>query len=195
MTVYQKIRFYMKKSSVGIALFILFTAFTIQKGKYITNHGKVSFFSSTLLENIEGVNSKVSSILDTETGGIVFSMHIKDFVFDKSLMQEHFNENYMESEKYPKSIFKGTIVNLSEIQFDKNGTYSASIEGDLTIHNVTRAVKTTGTLEVKEGIILAKAKFPVQLKDYQITIPTVVFQKIAESVDVTVNIAYEPYNK
>ncbi len=186
----------MKKNSFLLLLAILlFTGFSIQKGKYSTTSGKISFYSSAPLENIEGLNSKVSSILDTESGGIVFSMMIKDFVFDKSLMQEHFNENYMESEKYPKSTFKGKIANFSEVNFDQNGKYNVTIEGDLLIHNVTKSVKATGTLEIKDGKIFAKAKFPVKLNDYKVEIPKLVFQNIAETVDVTVDLIYIPYQK
>lgn len=188
----------MKKNSFILALTILFfTGFTVtvQQGKYITNNGKISFYSSAPLEDIQAINSKVTSILDTETGGIVFSLAIKDFVFDKSLMQEHFNENYMESDKYPKSTFKGKITNLSAVKFDQNGKYNVTIEGDLFIHNVTQPVKATGTMEVKNGKILANAKFPVKLKDYNVEIPKIVFQNIAETVDVTVELSYEPYTK
>jgi hypothetical protein len=186
----------MKKNSILFLLlsFTLF-GFSIQKGKYITNTGKASFYSSAPIENIEALNSKVTSILDTDNGDIVFSMLIKDFVFEKSLMQEHFNENYMDSDKYPKSTFKGKITNLAEIKFEQNGKYNATIEGELFIHNVTKTVKITGTMEVKEGKIFAKAKFPVRVKEYNVDIPKLVFQNIAEVVEVTVEMVYQPYNK
>ncbi len=174
--------------------FVLF-GFSIQKGKYHTSTGKISFFSTTPVEDIDAVNNKVTSFINTDDGGIVFSMSITDFVFKKSLMQTHFNENYMESEKYPKSLFKGKITNLPAVKFETNGTYNATIEGELTIHNVTKPVKVTGTIEVKDKKIIAKAKFPVKLADYNIEIPKVVFQKIAETIEVTVDMAYDPYNK
>ena len=110
-------------------------------------------------------------------------------------MQEHFNENYMESEKFPKSTFKGKISNASEVNFAVDGKYNTIIDGELTIHNVTKAVKATGSIEVKGGKILALAKFPIKLEDYKIEIPKVVFQKIAETVQVTVDITYDPYTK
>ncbi len=172
-----------------------FLSFSIQKGKYFTSSGKASFYSSAPIENIEALNSKVTSLLDTDNGDIVFSMLIKDFVFEKSLMQEHFNENYMESEKYPKATFKGKIVNLADVKFEQDGKYNATIQGDLTIHNVTKTVKVNGTLEVKEGKIFAKAKFPVRVKDHNIDIPKLVFQNIAEVVEVTVDMVYQPYAK
>jgi polyisoprenoid-binding protein YceI len=174
---------------------LLFSGFSIQKGKYMTNTGKISFYSSAPIENIEARNNKVTSILDTDNGSIVFSLNIKDFTFEKSLMQEHFNENYMESDKYPKSTFNGKITNLAEVNFNQDGKYNATIEGALTIHNVTKQVKATGTMEVKGGKIMANAKFPVRLADYSIEIPTIVFKNIAEVVDVTVDMAYTPYNK
>src|SRR4051812_12446337 len=123
----------MKKSNFIIVLLLSlsFFGFSIQKGKYFTNSGKASFYSSAPLENIEALNSKVSSILDTDNGDIVFSMLIKDFVFEKSLMQEHFNENYLESEKYPKSTFKGRIVDLADVKFDQEGKYNVMIQGDM----------------------------------------------------------------
>lgn len=184
------------KQTLGIVTLLFFlTGFSVQKGKFIASNGKVSFYSSAPLENIEALNSKVSSILDTDNGEIVFSMYIKDFVFDKSLMQEHFNENYMESEKYPKSTFKGKIVNLSDVNFSQEGLYNALIEGDLLIHNVTRHIKVNGTIDVKAGKIQAKAKFPVKVNDYKVDIPKLVFQNIAETVDVTVDITYQPYAK
>jgi hypothetical protein len=185
----------MKKNSLLLIAVLLLSAFTIHKGKYATNTGKISFYSSAPLENIEAVNSKVSSILDSDNGDIVFSMAIKDFIFPKSLMQEHFNENYMESDKYPKSTFKGKIVNLADVKFEQDGKYNATIDGDLSIHNVTKKIRVSGIIEVKEGKIFAHAKFPVKVKDYNIEIPKIVFQNIAETVDVTVDMIYEPYNK
>ena len=122
-------------------------------------------------------------------------MVITDFTFPKSLMQTHFNENYMESDKYPKSTFKGKISNSSEVKFEVNGKYNAIIEGELTIHNVTKTIKVNGTIEVKDGKIFAKATFPVKLVDYKIEIPKIVFQKIAETVQVTVDLSYDPYTK
>jgi polyisoprenoid-binding protein YceI len=186
----------MKKNILAILLLSLtFFEFSIHKGKYFTNTGKVSFFSTTPFENIAALNSKVTSFLDTDEGSVVFSILIKDFVFDKSLMQEHFNENYMESDKYPRSTFKGKVVNLTEVKFNENGKYNTIIQGEFTIHNVTRMIKVNGTMEVKDGKIFAKAKFPVRIEDYKIKVPKVVFQNIAEIVEVTVDMIYDPYNK
>ena len=105
-------------------------------------------------------------------------------------MQEHFNENYMESDKLPKSSFKGKITNPGKIDFKKDGIYPAEVDGDLTIHGVTKTISSTGTIEIKAGIITAKAKFTVSPKDYNIKIPALVEKSIATSIDVSVDIEY-----
>src|SRR4030042_5500221 len=102
-------------------------------------------------------------------------------------MQEHFNENYMESDKFPKSSFKGKINNPAKIDFTKDGIYPAEVTGDLTIHGVTKTVTATGTIEIKAAIITAKTEFTVSPKDYNIEIPALVENNIAKSIDVTVD--------
>jgi polyisoprenoid-binding protein YceI len=106
-------------------------------------------------------------------------------------MQEHFNENYVESDKFPNATFKGKVTNLTEINFTKNGKYKAMVEGDLTIHGVTKKVKQTGTFEIKDGKILTNAKFSIAIKDYNIKIPNTVLKNIAENVDITVNVSLD----
>lgn len=170
-------------------------SFTITGNKLFTNKGHVSFYSSTPIEDIEANNDKVSSVLNPETGEMAFSMKIKDFIFDKKLMQDHFNENYLESDKYPNSTFKGKITNLDEIKFLKDGSYTTNVEGDLTIHNVTKSVKTIGTIEVKKDKVNAKSKFKIKLVDYNIEVPKIVFQKIAEEIEISVDLNYDSLNK
>ena len=162
--------------------------------KYMTRNGYIGFFSKTTMEDIKADNNQAASVLDTSTGGIVFQVLIKSFHFDKALMEEHFNENYLESEKFPKSTFNGKVVNLSEIDFSKNGTYNVTVEGDLTIHGVTNKISVSGTLEVKSGVITANSRFDLVLEDYKIQIPGIVRNNIAKSVEVTVSIKYEPVN-
>lgn len=159
---------------------------------FITRNGQISFYAKTPLENIEAVNNEVSSIINTQTGELVFAVLIKGFHFQRALMEEHFNENYMESSKYPKSTFKGKITNLSAVNFTKDGTYNVTVEGDLTIHNVTRKVSAPGLIVVKGGKIEATSKFKVKEKDYDIQVPTIVADKIAEAFDVSVNCKYAP---
>ncbi len=160
--------------------------------KYMTKNGYIGFYSHTPLEEIKADNNQVASALDISTGEMVFQALIKSFHFDRALMEEHFNENYMESDKIPKSVFKGKITNLSDVDFSKPGTYNVTVEGDLTIHDVTNKINTKGTIEVVNGGINANSKFNVVPEDYKITIPGVVRDKIDKTLEVTVAMKYTP---
>jgi polyisoprenoid-binding protein YceI len=162
----------------------------VQAQKYISKNGHIWFYSHTPMEDIEGHNRQAVSILDASTGDIVFNLLIKSFEFKVALMQEHFNENYMESDKIPKASFKGKITNLDKINFKKDGSYPAEVTGDLTIHGVTKPVTTKGTLVVQNGSITAKAKFVVTAHDYDIAIPSVVENKIAKEIEINVDVTY-----
>ena len=160
--------------------------------KYLSRAGHIWFYSKTPVETVEAHNNQVASFLDVSKGTIAFEVLNKSFKFERALMEEHFNENYMESEKFPKATFKGQITNLKDINFGKNGTYDATIEGDLTIHGVTKHITEKGTLEVVQGKVIAKSKFGVKPEDYKIEIPSVVKEKIANPLDVSIDITYEP---
>lgn len=160
--------------------------------KYITKNGFISFYSHTPLEEIKAENNQVVSALDVSTGELVFQALIKSFHFERALMEEHFNENYMESDKIPKSSFKGKITNLSAVDFTKPGTYNVTVDGDLTIHDVTNKVSVKGTVEVVSGGVNANSKFSVVPEDYKITIPGVVRNKIDKTLEVTVAMKYTP---
>jgi hypothetical protein len=177
----------------GVLIFLgLALVQQISAQKYMSKTGHIWFFSHTPVEDIEAHNHQVASILDITTGDLAFSMLIKGFEFKKALMQEHFNENYMESDKIPKASFKGKITNLSAVNFKKDGTYSVEVGGDLTIHGVTKPVTTKGTIEVKDGKITAKAKFITTPKDFDIKIPSVVEKSIAHEIEVNVDTSYNP---
>jgi polyisoprenoid-binding protein YceI len=122
----------------------------------------------------------------------VLQVLIKSFHFEKALMEEHFNENYMESEKYPKSTFKGKITNLSSVDFSKPGKFEVTVEGDLNIHDVTNKVSVGGTIEVIPGGINANSKFNIVPEDYKINIPGVVRDNISKTLEVTVTMKYTP---
>lgn len=162
---------------------------------YLTRNGKITFFSQAPLENIEAINNDVTSILDTKKGEFAFVVLIKSFRFKKALMQEHFNENYMESKTFPKAIFKGNITDLSKIDFAKDGSYPVTVTGDLTIHGVTKKIEVPGTISIVQGKIAGASKFPVTVKDYNIKIPSIVVNKIAETVEVSVNCKYDEFKK
>ncbi len=169
----------MKKIILTASLFIA-AATSVFAQKYLTRTGKISFNASApgSPENIEAVNNEVANIVDVKSGEIVFQLPVKSFKFERALMQEHFNENYMESDKYPKSEFRGNITNAAEVNFAKDGTYEAKVSGKLTIHGVTNAVSVPGTITVKGGTLAVKAKFRVKLADYKISIPRVVEDKV-----------------
>lgn len=172
--------------------FLLTIALAVNAQKFMTKNGYIGFFSHTPMEDIKGDNNQVVGALDIVTGEMVFQALIRSFHFDRALMEEHFNENYMESDKFPKSVFKGKITNLSSVDFSKNGIYNVTIEGDLTIHNVTNKISTKGTLEVISGGINANSKFNLVPEDYKISIPGVVRDKINKNLEVTVRMKYTP---
>ena len=180
----------MKRLIVIFTLSFLF--YGLKADKYMTKNGYIGFYSHTPMEDIKGDNNQVAGVIDISTGDIVFQTLIKSFHFDRALMEEHFNENYMESDKIPKSSFKGKITNLPSVNFSKNGMYDVNIEGDLTIHDVTNKISTKGTIEVVAGGINASSKFNIVPEDYKISIPGVVREKISKDLEVTVSMKYTP---
>ncbi len=184
----------MKSKLILVTIILGITQFTNAQ-KLISKNGHIWFYSYTPVEDIEAHNRQVVSILDPATGIIQFSLLIKSFEFQKKLMQEHFNENYMESDKFPKSSFKGNIDNLSEINFSKDGDYVAQISGKLTIHGVTKEIQTSGTLNITSGKTSAKAKFIVSPEDYDIAIPDLARDNIAKEIEVNVDVTYTMLTK
>ncbi len=156
---------------------------------YQTKAGKVSFYSSAPLENIEAVNNQVDARFATN-GQMTFMLAVKGFHFENATMQEHFNENYMESTKYPKASFLGTITNINSIHFDKDGTYEATVNGDMEIHGVKQKVSAIGTININGGKASIKCKFKIKLADYNIK-GALIGEKIAKEVEVTVECKYE----
>jgi hypothetical protein len=172
------------------SLLILSSAATGQK-VYSTKSGKVTFQSIAPLEDIEATNSEVESKLSSKDGQIIFNLLTKGFRFENELMEEHFNEDYIESSKFPKATFKGVITNIKGVNFAKDGTYPAAVKGKLTIHGVAKDVQSNGTITVKDGRPTAKSKFSIKVKDYNIPIPKLVGNKIAENVTILVDCQYQ----
>lgn len=154
-----------------------------------TTTAEVGFFSSAPLENIEAVSEKGISVLIPKTGEISFLVHIKTLKFPKALMQEHFNENYMESEKFPTASFKGKIMDLPDIS--QNGEISIMLSGILEIRGIKKKRNIPAVLEVKDNSINLKSKFKVACEDHNIKIPTLLWKNIAEIVEVSVNANYQ----
>ena len=178
----------MKKLLIVFVFTFLSTSVVLAQ-KYLIEKSYIKFFSDAAIEDITAENKKAAGIFNSATGEIVFSIPISEFQFAKSLMQEHFNEKYMESDKYPKSTFQGTVqgfdMNSKEIQ-------SAKATGKLTIHGVTKDVEIPGTIEKQNDKLQFKSKFIVKLADYKIEIPQLLWQNIAEQVEVTAEFLFKP---
>lgn len=170
---------------------ILGTSASVFGQKYLTRTGLIEFFSETDIENIEAINNQASSVLNMENGEMAFTVLMKAFAFEKALMQEHFNEKYVESDKFPKANFKGQIVNFSAVKLSNNPT-EVTIKGQLTIHGVTKEITTKGKLsKTGKGNILGTAEFTIKLADYDISIPSAVASNISETIDIKVKMDYE----
>ena len=175
------------KCSFAISL-ILFSVSLVNAQKHVLSKSEVVFFSHAAIEDITASNKGAASLFNEETGEIVFSIPIQEFKFQKRLMQEHFNEKYMESDKYPKATFQGK---LSGFKADSKSQDVHAI-GKLTIHGVTRDVDITGNVQKTKDSYKMNAKFPVKLVDHKIEIPQLLWQNIAEQVEVTVTFEYKP---
>ncbi len=164
-----------------LAIFLFLTlSFQVNAQRFIGKNGEINFFLETPIEDISAVNNKVSAVFDGSTNDLVFQLNITNFKFPIALMQEHFNENYLESDLYPKSKFIGRVVNIMDEQ--------ATVSGDLTIHGITNSINVVGSFIKSKNSVLINSQFIVKLKDYNIKIPKIVMYKIAEEIEVKVNI-------
>jgi hypothetical protein len=174
---------------------ILLAWFINQAGQdsYVCKNANISLYSKAPLEDIDATSAKGTSVFNAANGTLAFSVPIRSFQFQKSLMQEHFNESYMESDKYPNASFSGKIS--EKIDAAKNGTYPVNVSGMLEVHGVKQNRTIPGTITVNNGTVSMKSEFMVMCKDHQIEIPKLVFQKIAESIRVQVAANYVVYKK
>ncbi|MFM1876520.1 MAG: hypothetical protein RL266_2257 [Bacteroidota bacterium] len=184
----------MEKTLLSLAIAV-FSLNSVSAQKHFTRSANISFYSDTPMEKIEATNHQATSVVDMEKNEMVFSVLMKSFEFEKALMQEHFNEKYVESDKFPKAQFKGTYKSDKAIDMSKDGEYKVTVSGTMNIHGVDQQVSTTGVFTVKGGVLSGKAEFKLRLADYKITIPGVVKDNIAEEVKITVDATYEPYKK
>ena len=178
------------KKSFMLALGLVATISVFAQDKYFTKTGKVSFYSKATLENIEAHNRSVTAVLDSKSGGVQFSVPVKGFEFEKALMQEHFNENYLETSKHPKAEFKGQITNNSDVDYTKEGTYNVKVKGKMTIHGETKDVETDGKVTVKGGKVQPESDFNVLIADYKIKNDKM--NNISNTIKVSVNCTLEP---
>jgi hypothetical protein len=175
-----------------LLLLIAYAIVAIAQNRYITRTGHISFFSKAPLENIEAHNYQANSVLDIGTGEFAFSVLMRGFQFEKALMQEHFNENFIESHLYPRASFTGRIQDFENVVLEEGVENKVVVVGELKIREITKPVTAEGTLQRKGNKIIGKSTFPVTVADYEIHIPRVVRNNIAEVVDVTVDITLEP---
>ncbi|MBA2746567.1 MAG: YceI family protein [Flavisolibacter sp.] len=179
-------------NKISSLLFMLFLVLQAEsQEKFYTKTGKIIFFSEAALEDIKGSNRTAAVVLDPKTGALDFSVLIKGFEFEKAVMQEHFNTNYVESDKFPKATFEGNIVNNLAVLYGRDGSYSGIVRGKLTLHGVTRDVETTGTIKITGSIIETSARFHLLLTEFGIKIPSAVKNKISNKILVRVECRME----
>lgn len=180
----------MKTTILLFCLFFLSIIAVNAQDKKITKTGHLWFFSHSAMEDIEAHSHQAVAVFVVAKGLFAAEVPMMSFEFKNALMQEHFNENYVESSKYPKAKFSGSITNFTDVNLSKDGIYNANVEGDLTIHNVTKKVSAKGTVEVKSGKITLKSKFNIVLKDYNIAIESRFAKNVADAIDVNVDIVF-----
>ena len=176
-------RIFMNK--VFFISFLLSSVFA--KELYLTRSGNIDFFSSTPIEDIKAINKQVSCVLDRNNGQFAFHVPIKAFTFKNALMQEHFNESYLESDVYPKAVFKGKVLGWNNIELSKD-SLEVFIEGDLTMHGETNQIKQSGAMWLSSGSIRGECVFNVNLVDYNVKVPKIVRENIAEIIKVNVSV-------
>jgi polyisoprenoid-binding protein YceI len=180
----------MKNFKYTLLLFSILSSYATSFGqKMVSKDGQVSFFSETPMENIAAVNNNVTCVIDASNGNVAVKMQMVEFKFKNKLMEEHFNENYMESEKYPNGYFSGTIADKFDIT--KDGSYPVTAQGKLAMHGAAKEVTLKGILTVKNGKVNLKTDFKAKPGDFNIKIPSLVMVKIAEEIEVKCNITFQ----
>lgn len=180
----------MKKFLLFLSLIVSFAVNA--QDKFLTRNAKVRFdaTSSTSPEKIEAVNNQGTSIFVAQTGQYEFSLLMQAFEFEKALMKDHFNENYVETTKFPKAVFKGTIQDIAKVNFAKDGKYPVVIKGTMDLHGVKKEVLANGTLAVSGGKVTASSTFKLLLSDFNVTIPNLVKDKISKEATINVDATY-----
>lgn len=181
----------MKKTILLLAVATTMTMISYGQD-YLTRNGKISFFSHTDVEDIKAENNEVVSTLDSKTGAMEFKVAIKSFIFPKASMQTHFNDNrYMDSDKFPKAEFSGKFTKLKNVNFKKDGTYKVTVEGKMTIKETTKDIKADGEITIANGVVIAKSVFNLNRKDYNVVGPSMVQNKIADVLELTIDCVFE----
>jgi len=155
---------------------------------YTCKNARINLYSKAPIEDIEGTSTSGTSVYDPVSGELVFSVAIRSFHFNKSKMEEHFNENYLESDKYPRAIFKGKVK--EHIDVSQNGTFPVTVTGDLDVHGVKQPRTVSGSMAINNGVITMSSEFMVKCVDHNIPIPKIVFHNIAETIRIRVSATY-----
>jgi polyisoprenoid-binding protein YceI len=172
---------------------LLFILLPVYAQKYYTSAATISFVSDAPVEKIESVNKQVTCLLNTATNDVAFKVIMKSFQFEKQGIYDHFNKDYVHSDKFPNASFQGKINGA--VNYTKNGTYNVSVSGKLTIHGVTKEVTQNGSVTVTNEKITLKSKFSIQLSDYNVIVPNDFIKKISNKVDLSVDAVLTPYNR
>lgn len=162
---------------------------------YFTRSGQIYFISKTDAIDIDATNNQVASFFDIETGKIQFAVLIKSFEFTLATAKEHFNEEYMESDKFPKAIFKGEIIDYDKNKLLANNTYQIIVKGEITIKGITKNIEVAGQITIQNNQVLASSDFKLSIDDFGIKVPKLVEHRVARQILVKVNMAYSPYKK
>lgn len=171
------------RRGVGVAFVLAFSSFTIQAQRFIADKAEISFASNASLEMIKATSDKVKGLIDPANNQFAFLVNIITFRgFNSELQRQHFNENYMETEKYPKASFSGKII--EQIDFTRDSIYEVRAKGDLDIHGQKQSRIIKSKLTIKNGHLTIESTFTVPLTDHDITIPKIVSQKIATEIEV-----------
>lgn len=179
----------MKHFLFFIMIILLFPSIDALGSKYITKTGTIYFKSHTDAIDIDGTNNSVAAILDSETGEFVVIVLVKAFELPLATAKNHFNDTYMESDKYPRANFKGTVAEIKNIDLSIDGSHTVTVEGVLSIHGKDKPLKQTGVIEVKNGTISGKTNFKINIDDHSIVVPNDVKDRVAKIVDVNIELA------
>ena len=180
------------KAIYTLFMCLFLVAFTNAQERFLTKNGMISFFSKSPIENIKAENNQVLSIVDLSKGQMAIAILMKSFMFEKALMQEHFNENYVESDKYPKATFKGNLLDFDKITGSET---VIAIKGNLTIHGVTKEMTIEALTKKTAAHIEMTGDFFINLADFDVKIPSIVKNNISEKIKVSFRFHHKPYKK
>ena len=184
----------MKKINLSILfLTLIFSSFGQAPSKYFTRNGNITFTSDAPMEKIISLNKEVNFILDPTKNILAAKVVMKSFTFDKQAMKDHFNLDYLQTDKFPNATFEGKISGISD--YTKSGNYDVFVEGKLTIHGITKTVKQTGKISIDKNKIKLNADFNVLLSDFNVTVPNNYVKKINNSVAIKLDGVLTPYQR